>query len=309
MCTCACATGGVEVKVTSGVTETGRLLKSSAGLPVLRLSDCPANTCSGGDVTAAAAAASANEAVKPAPVPAPAPATAAAPVNPSGQTAPAQAAATPTPAPMFTSTAATKDQGATGGRGSPKPQPLTGALLSALPRGTAGCDRTSQLGYQCVRSLGSGAMLHYSLGGMPPSNACTRRGTFDDATAGPRSKAMHFAIQSPEGVRPFVRLPCTHSWWKHTLQSAALIPQRSTRCAGMVLHRAFFMGKQAGIHAPYQMHRIKCCDALCCNACLQGYVALGFPTRPGSMVPADAVMGSVNDRSGTSKVREQNEEG
>jgi hypothetical protein len=36
---------------------------------------------------------------------------------------------------------------------------------------------------------------------------------------------------------------------------------------------------------------------------LQGYLGLGFPTSPGKMVPGDAVIATIDDKTATTKVR------
>jgi hypothetical protein len=36
--------------------------------------------------------------------------------------------------------------------------------------------------------------------------------------------------------------------------------------------------------------------------CSQGYLGLGFPTNPGNMVPADAVIATIDDKTATTSV-------
>ncbi|WIA14655.1 hypothetical protein OEZ85_003157 [Tetradesmus obliquus] len=128
--------GGVEIKVTSGVSSSGKLLKGQLGLPVLRLSQCPNN------------------------------------------------------------------------------------------------NSESKLGYQCSKEVEKGVVLHYSLGGEQPSNACTQKSAYERLGGASKGSMMHFALESD----------------------------------------------------------------------LQGYLGLGFPTNPGSMVPADAVIATIDDKTATTSV-------
>jgi hypothetical protein len=186
-----CFSGSVELKVTSGVSSSGKLLKSQLGFPVLRISQCPNNKCVAASSAAAAAAA-----------PAPAAADAAAPeadgkvltplvdtqqsnlvmIANASKPAAAAAAAAAAVAPLTT----------TGGvlRAS---APVVPASLTQIG---SGCSSASLLGYQCSKEVGKGVTLHYSLGGEQPSNACTQKGANERPGGASKGSMMHFALES-----------------------------------------------------------------------------------------------------------------
>jgi hypothetical protein len=120
----------------------------------------------------------------------------------------------------------------------------------------------SSLGYVCSQQVADSVKLHYSYRTAQPGNSCTQGAGFDVAL-GEETDVMHFAIESTLQVQPCLR---------------AFAMTRARRPA------------QAAA------------DNRECESCTQGYAAIGFPLRPGSMTPADAVVGSVDDAAGSIQV-------
>ncbi|KAF6260840.1 hypothetical protein COO60DRAFT_838197 [Scenedesmus sp. NREL 46B-D3] len=209
--------GSVEIKVTSGVSSSGKLLKSQLGFPVLRLSQCPKNKCMAGPTAAAEPVADAAAA----PTATEVETTEMTPQVESQQSnlvlianssKPAAAAAAAPAAPVT----AARDVLHAG----------ASVVPASLTQIGSGCSSESRLGYQCSKELTKGVTLHYSLGGDQPSNVCTQKSGYERPGGAAKGSMMHFALESD----------------------------------------------------------------------LQGYLGLGFPTNPGNMVPADAVIATIDDK-------------
>ncbi|WIA34838.1 hypothetical protein OEZ86_013136 [Tetradesmus obliquus] len=218
--------GGVEIKVTSGVSSSGKLLKGQLGLPVLRLSQCPNNKCIATSPTSSAAAA--------------APAAAAAAAVPEAEGKVLTPLMDSQQSSLVMIADASKPTAAAAAAAPVAPLTATGGVLrtnapvvpASLTQIGSGCSSESKLGYQCSKEVGKGVVLHYSLGGEQPSNACTQKSAYERLGGASKGSMMHFALESD----------------------------------------------------------------------LQGYLGLGFPTNPGSMVPADAVIATIDDKTAATSV-------
>jgi hypothetical protein len=187
-----CPAGSVELKVTSGVSSTGKLLKSQLGFPVLRLSQCPNNKCvssSSAEAAAAAAAQAAPTAAAAVPAAAEADGKVITPMVDNQQSnlvmianASKPAAAAAAAAPLTTSGGILKTSA-----------PVIPASLTQIG---SGCSSESRLGYQCSKEVGKGVVLHYSLGGEQPDNACTQKSTYARPEGASKGSMMHFALES-----------------------------------------------------------------------------------------------------------------
>jgi hypothetical protein len=189
--------GSVELKVTSGVSSSGKLLKSQLGFPVLRLSQCPNNKCVAGSAPPPAAAAATEPADSVTAGAAAAPEADGKVLTPlidnqqsslvmiANASKPAAAAAAAAP---LTTAAGVIQTGA----------PVVPASLVQVG---SGCSSESKLGYQCSKELAKGVVLHYSLGGEQPSNVCTQKSGYERPGGASKGSMMHFALESDEQVR------------------------------------------------------------------------------------------------------------
>ncbi|GBF98451.1 hypothetical protein Rsub_11096 [Raphidocelis subcapitata] len=161
-----CAPKGVAagLHVTSAKGSSGGFHSARATLPVDPA--CAAAACSG----AGAAAAAAPKAV---------------PKSAAAAVAPAEPAEAPAAAAAAAKPAAAKAPAAAGAKA---------VKAAAVP----GCT-PSELGYSCVATTRRGTRVHYSLGGAPPDNACTRGAAGGAAAAKAGQQLMHFAY---EGMEP-----------------------------------------------------------------------------------------------------------
>jgi hypothetical protein len=223
---------------------------------------------------AAAACAGAATAAKPAAVPAAAkPATAAAAVAPKAPAAaaaavPAAAAAAAMPAAAAAAPAAATKAAAT----------------------VPGCT-PSPLGYSCVATTRQGTKVHYTLGGAaPPDNACTRGTKGDVAIAGGAApQMMHFAYEGGQpvggGGGPGEAPKICRSRSPRSRGAARPPPCRALPPRPVVtpLYRP---PSSTHLHRPRP----------------QGYAALGFTEKAGTMFPSDVVLGYIAD-DGTPNVR------
>jgi hypothetical protein len=177
--------GSVELKVTSGFSSSGKLLKSQLGFPVLRLSQCPNNKCVAGSAPPpAAAAAAAPEAD----------AKVLTPLIDNQQSSLVMIANASKPAAAAAAAAPLTTAGGVIQTGAP-------VVPASLVQVGSGCSSESKLGYQCSKELAKGVTLHYSLGGEQPSNVCTQKSGYERPGGASKGSMMHFALESDEQVR------------------------------------------------------------------------------------------------------------
>jgi hypothetical protein len=185
--------GGVEIKVTSGISSSGKLLKSQLGFPVLRLSQCPNNKCIAGAAAPAAAP----------------------PAEPAAPAEDAPAAAPEADGKVLTPLLDTQQSSLVMIANASKPAAVAAAPLTtaggviqtgapvvpaSLVQVGSGCSSASKLGYQCSKELAKGVTLHYSLGGEQPSNVCTEKSGYERPGGASKGSMMHFALESDEQV-------------------------------------------------------------------------------------------------------------